>query len=357
MSIQVQKGDTLWSIAKQSVQAQNGEGQKITNQQIVDEMKRIALDNGYESIDDCVKDKFYQKDGEFGSLKVKGLAVEHAEEDIEEHPTEELSEEASVEDSNLSEQALEYTTLGAGGTFTTKAALKYRDLKNVKGQTKKFAAKTAAGSQKAAAKLKGKVDAAKVKHARNGQAAKIKDARKAAGSAKAAKNTLKAEQAKLRSLKANKASQEAIKAQEKVVQKAAANSTKAAETMKAKRKAAGLNKTTGQPLKNKKIVKAPKGQVAKASAKKAAKNAGKKAAAKVTAKAAAKAGGKTLLKKIPGVGLLAGLAFAADRAVHGDWAGAAGEVASGAASCVPGIGTAASVAIDAGLMYRDIKNS
>lgn len=369
--LEIQKGNTLWGIAKQSVQAQNGEGQKVTNQQIVDEMNKIAKDNGYDSIDDCVNENFYAKNGKLGSLNVKGLGVEHVEEDIEEDPAEELSDEdASVEEGNLSEQALEYTTLGAGGTFTAKTALKIGNdiVKNP--NVKKATTKTAT-------ELKGKVDAAKVKHARNSKAAKIRDARKAADAAKAAKNTLKAEQAKLRSLRANKASQEAIKAQEKVVQRAAANSTKATDAMKAKRKAAGLNKTTGQPLKNKKIVKTPKGKVAKASAKKVAKTAtkkasksvakkaaktvakkaAKKAVAKATAKAAAKAGGKTLLKKIPGVGLLAGLAFAADRAYHGDWAGAAGEVASGAVSCVPGIGTAASVAIDAGLMYRDIKKA
>ena len=41
----------------------------------------------------------------------------------------------------------------------------------------------------------------------------------------------------------------------------------------------------------------------------------------------------------------------------GDWTGAAAEVASGAASTVPGVGTAASVAIDAGLAARDINNA
>ena len=68
----------------------------------------------------------------------------------------------------------------------------------------------------------------------------------------------------------------------------------------------------------------------------------------------AKAGGKSLLKKIPGVGLVAGGIFGAQRALQGDWAGAGAELASGAASTVPGLGTAGSVAIDAGLAARDI---
>lgn len=67
-----------------------------------------------------------------------------------------------------------------------------------------------------------------------------------------------------------------------------------------------------------------------------------------------KAGGKSLLKKIPIAGLIAGLAFAAGRAKGGDLLGAAGEVGSGLVSTVPIVGTAASVAIDAGLAGRDI---
>ncbi|MBQ2611479.1 hypothetical protein IJF81_03715, partial [bacterium] len=95
----------------------------------------------------------------------------------------------------------------------------------------------------------------------------------------------------------------------------------------------------------------------KASKKAAAKTVSKKIGKKVVAKAAGKAAAKTAAKKIPVLGLLAGIAFAADRALHGDFAGAAMEVVSGAASCVPGVGTAASVAIDAGLMYKDLKAS
>lgn len=78
-----------------------------------------------------------------------------------------------------------------------------------------------------------------------------------------------------------------------------------------------------------------------------------RAAGRIGAGGAAKAGGKSLLKKIPGIGLLAGLGFGGMRALSGDWAGAGLEVASGAASLVPGVGTAASLGIDALLMGRD----
>lgn len=78
---------------------------------------------------------------------------------------------------------------------------------------------------------------------------------------------------------------------------------------------------------------------------------------KTAGKQGAKSLGKGLLKKIPGIGLLAGLAFGANRAMGGDWTGAGLEVASGAASTIPGVGTAASVGIDVALAARDIKKS
>lgn len=62
---------------------------------------------------------------------------------------------------------------------------------------------------------------------------------------------------------------------------------------------------------------------------------------------------KTGLKKIPGLSILAGLGFGAERLMGGDWKGAGLEALSGLAGTIPGIGTAASVAIDAGLMARD----
>lgn len=82
--------------------------------------------------------------------------------------------------------------------------------------------------------------------------------------------------------------------------------------------------------------------------------AGTKAGTKGAAKIGAKALGKGLLKKIPLLGLGAGALFAAERAMAGDFAGAGLELASGAASTVPGFGTAASVGIDAALAGRDM---
>jgi len=107
-----------------------------------------------------------------------------------------------------------------------------------------------------------------------------------------------------------------------------------------------------------------KGAIGKVAEKAMASSAGKgiaKATSKIGGKAVAKIGakavGKSLLKKIPIIGAVAGLGFGAMRALQGDFAGAAGEVASGVASTLPGLGTAASVAIDAGLAARDISRA
>lgn len=70
-------------------------------------------------------------------------------------------------------------------------------------------------------------------------------------------------------------------------------------------------------------------------------------------KGAAKLGAKAL-GKIPGVGLLTGAAFGIDRLLKGDLLGAAGELTSGIASTVPGIGTGVSLGIDAALAARDM---
>lgn len=85
--------------------------------------------------------------------------------------------------------------------------------------------------------------------------------------------------------------------------------------------------------------------------------AGGKSLAKTATKTAGKSVGKSLLKKIPGVGLLAGLAFAGQKLMEGDLAGAGLEALSGAASLIPGVGTAASLAIDAGIAARDISRA
>lgn len=82
-----------------------------------------------------------------------------------------------------------------------------------------------------------------------------------------------------------------------------------------------------------------------------------KSATKATSKILRKAALKSLVKKIPVVSLAAGCVFAYQRLKDGDWKGAIGEVASGALGCVPGVGTAASVAVDAGLATRDVYNA
>ena len=84
------------------------------------------------------------------------------------------------------------------------------------------------------------------------------------------------------------------------------------------------------------------------------KKLGRKLGGKAIGKIAGKGIGKSLGKKIPLVGLGLGAIFAAQRAMQGDFLGAGLELASGAASTVPGIGTAASVALDAGLMAKDM---
>tara|TARA_B100000902_G_scaffold204965_1_gene195406 strand:+ start:15782 stop:18145 length:2364 start_codon:yes stop_codon:yes gene_type:complete len=84
---------------------------------------------------------------------------------------------------------------------------------------------------------------------------------------------------------------------------------------------------------------------------------GTEATIKQTTKTVGKATGKSLLKKIPILGAVAGLGFATSRLLKGDFLGAALEVASGGASILPGAGTGASLGIDALLMARDIKGA
>ena len=78
-----------------------------------------------------------------------------------------------------------------------------------------------------------------------------------------------------------------------------------------------------------------------------------KTAAQQGVKTGGKFGLKSLSKKVFGLGLLAGGVFAVDRALSGDFVGAGMELASGATSLVPGIGTAAGFGIDAALLARD----
>ena len=84
------------------------------------------------------------------------------------------------------------------------------------------------------------------------------------------------------------------------------------------------------------------------------KTLGKRLGGKAIGKIAGGAVAKSLGKKIPLVGLGLGAIFAAQRAMQGDFLGAGLELASGAASTVPGIGTAGSIGIDAALAARDM---
>ena len=85
----------------------------------------------------------------------------------------------------------------------------------------------------------------------------------------------------------------------------------------------------------------------------AAKSAVKSGAGKIAGKALVKGA----LKKIPFVGAIVGVGLGLSRLMKGDWAGALGEVASGAAAIIPGLGTGVSLAIDAGLAARDISKA
>ena len=92
----------------------------------------------------------------------------------------------------------------------------------------------------------------------------------------------------------------------------------------------------------------------KALLKKGAKKVAAKVGGKAIAKVGAKALGKGLLKKIPFIGLGAGLLFAGQRLMSGDFKGAMLEAASGIAGTIPGVGTAISVGLDATLAAKDM---
>ena len=115
----------------------------------------------------------------------------------------------------------------------------------------------------------------------------------------------------------------------------------------------GRTTKTGAPDMRYKANKMPGANVADDVVKTAAKTT-TKTGAKTAVKVGAKSLGKSLLKKLPFVGLGVGLLLAAERAIAGDFSGAALEAASGGASMIPGIGTGASVAIDAALMAKDM---
>lgn len=87
----------------------------------------------------------------------------------------------------------------------------------------------------------------------------------------------------------------------------------------------------------------------------------KKVGTKIGGKVAAKVGGKSavkcVVKKIPIISAVAGTGFAVERCFKGEWGAAGGEFLSGVAGCFPGLGTAASVAIDVGLATNDISKA
>lgn len=94
-----------------------------------------------------------------------------------------------------------------------------------------------------------------------------------------------------------------------------------------------------------------------AAVKEGAKVAGKGGLKAIVAKVIGPRVAKVVAKSVPFVGALAGLGFGIARAMEGDWKGAAAEVAGGTASLFPGVGTAASVATDVGLLARDVYKS
>ena len=110
-----------------------------------------------------------------------------------------------------------------------------------------------------------------------------------------------------------------------------------------------------------KVAKEATEKVSKEATEKLAKETTEKVAKQATetvgkqvAKATAKATAKGLVKKIPLIGAIAGLGFGLSRALKGDFLGASMEIGSGFASIAPGVGTAASVGIDAALLARDV---
>ena len=114
-----------------------------------------------------------------------------------------------------------------------------------------------------------------------------------------------------------------------------------------------------RPLKNLR----PRKLASKAVSKFATSGIGKKLGAKLGVKTASKIGGKavgkSLAKKIPFVGALAGTAFAIQRLNEKppDYLGATMEFASGIASIFPGVGTGISVGLDAALVAKDVNKA
>ena len=115
-----------------------------------------------------------------------------------------------------------------------------------------------------------------------------------------------------------------------------------------------VGKSAGKLMKGGKTLANVGSKAGKALLKKGAKKIAAKVGGKAIAKVGAKALGKGLLKKIPFVGMGAGLLFAGQRLMKGDFKGAMLEAASGIASTIPGIGTAVSIGLDATLAAKDM---
>lgn len=156
---------------------------------------------------------------------------------------------------------------------------------------------------------------------------------------------------------ANNATKTAAKGADEAAKAAKAASKSAGAAAKGGSKVGRALSTAGKTVKN--TAKSAKNAVGKATVKGASKvglGGAAKAGGKALSKGGAKAAGfasKTAAKKIPLIGLGVGAGLAASRASGGDYTGAGLELASGAASTIPVVGTAASLGIDAGLMVRD----
>ena len=81
---------------------------------------------------------------------------------------------------------------------------------------------------------------------------------------------------------------------------------------------------------------------------------GKKALKAAVKKMIIKKGLKTALKKVPLIGAAAGLLFGVEKAISGDFNGAALEATSGLAGTIPGFGTVASLALDTAGVAREV---
>ncbi len=117
-----------------------------------------------------------------------------------------------------------------------------------------------------------------------------------------------------------------------------------------------VTKVTERNL-TKKVAQKTAIKTAEKTATKVAEKEASKVAIKAGAKVAGKAAGKAVLKKIPLVSLGVGAYFAYERFKNGEYLKGVGELCSGAASCVPGVGTAISTGIDVVMAVDDTKQA